>query len=429
MISTNALELGIDVGGLDACVIVGYPGTIASAWQQAGRAGRGKADSLAVLVAYDDPIDQYLMRHPEYFFGKSPEHAIIDPENPYILLGHLGCAAAEMPLARTEVEVFGRNAPSIADLLAEAGRFKEIDGRWYWSCTEVPSRNTSLRTISDDTFTIVAKTPEGKRVIGQVDSISAPELVYPEAIYLHEGESYQVRKLDLEGKTALVEKADVDYYTQPVLSQHLQVVEQVQHKQENGTDVCFGDVTVTWATVMFNKFKFYTGENLGYKNLELPPQQLDTSAMWVKIPTEVMQAVAGAGCKPIEGLVALRNMMAAALPVIAMCDPRDIGANIEIDPADGRQAIFLYDRYRGGLGFAERGYECIGDIFQMARGMLESCDCAEGCPSCVGLPNLRPAIHQDPDLAGGWPIPNKEAARILLRQIAAGNNKVMSAEC
>ncbi|HUW31169.1 MAG TPA: DEAD/DEAH box helicase [Planctomycetota bacterium] len=417
VVSTNALELGIDVGGLDACIIVGYPGTIASTWQQAGRAGRGKADSLAVLVAYDDPIDQYLMRRPDYFFGKSPEHAVIDPENPYILLSHVACAAAELPLRRDETAVFGRKAPHIIDLLIEANRLKEIDGRFYWSCTDLPSRSTSLRTISDDTFTIIERNPGGNRVIGQVDSISAPELVYPEAVYLHEGESYQVRELDLEGKTALVERAELDYYTQPVLSQSLKIVEQLQHAEFNGCDVCFGDVTVTWATVMFNKFKFFTGENIGYKALDLPPQQLDTSATWVKPAPDAMRAVADSGLRPIEALIALRNMMAVALPVISMCDPRDVGANIETDPSDGRPAIFLYDRFRGGMGFAERGYECISEILAMARTMVESCTCAEGCPSCVGLPNLRPPIHQDPDVSGGWPIPSKQAAKILLREI------------
>ena len=417
VVSTNALELGIDVGGLDACVIVGYPGTIASTWQQAGRAGRGKADSLAVLVAYDDPIDQYLMRRPDYFFGKSPEHAVIDPENPYVLLSHVACAAAELPLRRDETAAFGHKARDIIDLLIEANRLKEIDGRLYWSCTDLPSRSTSLRTISDDTFTIIERGAGGNRVIGQVDSISAPELVYPEAVYLHEGESYQVRELDLDGKTAIVERAELDYYTQPVLSQSLKIVEQLQHDEFNGCDVCFGDVTVTWATVMFNKFKFYTGENIGYKALDLPPQQLDTSAMWLKPSPDALRAVADAGLRPIDALIALRNMMAVALPVISMCDPRDVGANIETDPADGRPAIFLYDRFRGGMGFAERGFQCVGDIIAMARTMVESCTCVEGCPSCVGLPNLRPPIHQDPDIMGGPPIPSKQAAKILIRRL------------
>jgi len=417
VVSTNALELGIDVGGLDACLIVGYPGTIASTWQQAGRAGRGKADSLAVLVAYDDPIDQYLMRRPDYFFGKSPEHAVIDPENPYVLLSHVACAAAELPLRRDETAAFGTKVPHIIDLLLEANRLKEIDGRLYWSCTDLPSRTTSLRTISDDTFTIIERAPGGNRVIGQVDSISAPELVYPEAVYLHEGESYQVRELDLAGKTAIVERAELDYYTQPVLSQSLKIVEQLQHGQFNGCNVCFGDVTVTWATVMFNKFKFYTGENIGYKALELPPQELDTSAMWLKPPPDAVRAVAEAGLRPIDALVALRNMMAVALPVISMCDPRDVGANIETDPADGRPAIFLYDRFRGGMGFAERGFQCIGEIIDVAATMLETCTCLEGCPSCVGLPNLRPPIHQDPDIMGGPPIPSKQAAKILIRRL------------
>ena len=422
VVSTNALELGIDVGGLDASVLVGYPGTIASTWQQAGRAGRGKADSLAVLVAYDDPIDQYMMRHPEYFFGSSPEHAVVDPSNPYILLAHVSCAAAELPFTAADAAAFGEQAPRLLEMLDDARKVKEIDGRWYWSSTESPSRNASLRTISDDTFTIVAAdaaAPRGRRVIGQVDSISAPELVYPGAIYLHEGESYLVRTLDLEGKMAHVEQADADYYTQPVLSQSLQVMERLREKDTRGVSVCHGEVTVTWATVMFTKYKFYTGENIGYEKLDLPPQHLETEGLWLKMPPEAMQAVADAGCRPIEGLVGLRNMFMVVLPMISMCDLRDIGGNIEVDPADGRPAIFLYDRYPGGLGFSERGFDCVEQLFAMAREMLSECACRDGCPSCVGLPNVRPPIHQDPDQAGGWPIPSKEAARILLREVLA----------
>jgi len=418
--STNALELGIDVGSLDASIIVGYPGTIASTWQQAGRAGRTSEDSLAVLVAYEDAVDQYVMRHPEYFFEKTPEHAIVDPDNPYLVFSHLACAAAEKPVAPDELDQFGPNAASVVQLLAQAGKLKEIDKRWYWSCTETPSRTTNLRTISDDTFTIMEKTEEGNKVLGQVDSISAPELVYEEAVYLHEGETYVVRELDLDAKTAIVERKDVDYYTQPVLANKIQVLEEHDRRRFRDVELYRGDVTVTWATVMFTKFKFYTGENIGYKDLDLPPQHLETIACWLKMPPSALRAVSDAGYKPVEALVALRNMLGAALPVIAMCDPRDVGGNLEFDRADQRMSLFLYDRYKGGLGFAERGYECIEQLLEMAQEIVETCPCVEGCPSCVGVPNLRPGIHHDIELYPAGTIPNKDAARILLREVLGG---------
>jgi len=221
--STNALELGIDIGSLQACLIVGFPGTIASTWQQAGRAGRKSDDSLVVLLAYNDPIDQYMVRHPEYFFSQSPESAVIDSTNPYILAGHLGCAAFELPLTEADGSIFGPLFEGILEALRTDGSLRRIDERDYWSTTGFPATSVGLRTIGQDTYAIVDITKNPDTVIGNVDSISAPELVYPEAIYMHEGETYLVRDLDLAGKVARVEKTEVDYYTQPVLHSSIRV--------------------------------------------------------------------------------------------------------------------------------------------------------------------------------------------------------------
>ena len=253
--STNALELGIDVGSLDAAVIVGFPGTIASTWQQAGRAGRASDESLAVLVGYNDPIDQYLMRHGDYFFRQSPENAVIDPENRYILARHLRCAAFELPITERDGDLFGALTEPIVRLLEEFGDLTELDRRFYWSSTEHPARSVDLRTISDDTYTIV-DIAEGNSVIGVVDGVSALELVYPEAIYLHEGETYFVRGLDLEQKVAYVEKREVDYYTQPVLESSIRIGEAGASKRWRGNDVFYGDATVTWVTSAFKKTRF-----------------------------------------------------------------------------------------------------------------------------------------------------------------------------
>jgi len=411
--TTNALELGIDVGSLDAAVIVGFPGTIASTWQQAGRAGRASDDSLAVLVAYNDPIDQYLMRHGEYFFRQSPENAVVDSENKYILAKHLRCAAFELPLAESDERLFGAMTGPIVDLLEEMGELKELDGSYYWATTDHPARQVSLRTISDDTFTIVDAARENA-VIGVVDAVSGLELVYPEAIYLHEGETYFVRELDLEQKIAYVEKREVDYYTQPVLESSIRITEERRSKDWRGSRIAFGDATVTWLTAAFKKIKFYQLDSIGWCNLDMPPQHLETTALWFIPHKEAMAAVRSAGRNPVEGLVGIRNVAISVLPLFAMCDRRDIGGIVDSSNT-GAPTVFLYDRYEGGLGFVERGYGLVEELLTGCRDLIDECDCEDGCPSCVGLPVLRPPVQQDPDAQGSWPIPDKESARLLLR--------------
>ena len=411
--STNALELGIDIGSLDACVIVGFPGTIASTWQQAGRAGRTSDDSLAVLVAYNDPIDQYMVKHADYFFGRSPESATLDPENPYILAGHLGCAAFELPLESEDEHYFGPQLPQMLSVLSEVGRLRHIDPKWYWSDTIFPASKVNLRTVSDDTYAIVDQTEGRNEVIGSVDSISAPELVYPEAVYLHSGETYLVRKLDQQARIAYVERQPLDYYTQPVLSSSVSVVEGRDEHAVRGGRAYYGDLDVTWQTVGFTKYKFYTMENIGSAVLDLPSQTLRTAGMWLVLSPEVLGAAAAVGAQPIEGLVGIRNMMLVVLPVLSMCDRQDISGVVD-SRNTGVPTIFVYDRYAGGLGFAERGYEELDRLLAMCADLVGECRCPDGCPSCVGLPNVRPPIHQDPDAGSGYPIPSKAAARAIL---------------
>lgn len=415
--STNALELGIDVGTLDASILVGFPGTIASTWQQAGRAGRGAEQSLSILIAYNDPIDQYLMHHPEYFFGRPVEQGVVDPQNPFILASHLGCAAAELPLAPEDEALFGPRAAEVAEILAEGGDLSHIDDRYYWSRAESPSQRTDLRTISNDTFSIVRLGDGRREVIGQVDSISAPELVYPNAIYLHEGTSYQVRELDFEGKVAYVERAETDYYTQPVLSDKCTIRGERERKDLPGLTACFGDLAVTWATAAFKKIKYYTNENIGQTALDLPSQTLETTGLWLMVDSRIMEDLRGMGLKAVEGLVGVRNLALVCLPMLAMCDRRDLSGIVESSNT-GQPTAFLYDRFLGGLGFAQKGYELIGDLLAMCRRLVAECECEAGCPSCVGLANLRPPLHQDPDLTHGYAIPSKEAAVALLARLA-----------
>ncbi len=413
--STNALELGIDVGSLDASIIVGFPGTIASTWQQAGRAGRKSDEALVVFIAYNDPIDQYLMRHPAYFFGQSPENAVIDPMNPYILAGHLSCAAFELPLAEEDQLLFGRLTGPVVSVLEDVKKVKTIEDRTYWATTEFPAASTGLRTISDDTFTIVDKTSE-ERAIGVVDAISAPELVYPEGVYMHDGETYLVRDLDLNGKVAYVERKEVDYYTQPILESSIRVKGERRSREWGGLSVFFGDATVSWKTTMFKKIKFYSLDSIGYGSVDIPTQHLETVSLWMYPEEQVVSYLKKMGKNPVEGLVGLKNVLINILPLFVMCDRQDIGGIVESGNT-GHPTIFLYDRYKGGLGFCEKAYGLLTEVMEGVAQVIEDCPCKDGCPSCVGLPVLRPPQHQDPDPGYGYPIPDKEAAALLARRI------------
>jgi DEAD/DEAH box helicase domain-containing protein len=413
VVCTNALELGIDVGGLDVAVLIGAPPTLASAWQQAGRAGRGGDPALAVLVAYNDTVDQYLMRHPDYFFGRSPEAAVIDPHNPYILAQQLACAAYELPLSAADAAAFGPQMPDILAALEEAGETRTIDGRTYWANTEFPAAKVNLRTISDNTYTIM-DAGGANAVIGTVDAISALELVYPEAIYLHEGETYFVRTLDLEQKTAFVERREVDYYTQPVLDTNIRLRGERQRRHWRGETVTLGDVTYSWQTIAMKKVKFGSRDSIGYHPLALPRLTLDTVGFWFAPDEAAWAAVARAGHNPFEGLSGVRNLFLTLLSMLSMCDPADLGGMIDSSNL-GRPALFVFDRYPGGLGFAEQGWARLDELARAACEHLESCPCDSGCPSCVGLPVLRPAQQQDPDLGHGRAVPGKEAARVLLK--------------
>ena len=412
VVSTNALELGVDIGGLDAVVMIGAPPTLASAWQQAGRAGRKAAPALAVLVAYNDTVDQYLMKHPGYFFGRSPEAAVIDPHNPYILAQQLACAAYELPLSESDGAAFGPQTPAILAALEESGETRTIDGRAYWARTDFAAAKVNLRTISDDTYTIMDRT-RGNAVIGTVDAISALELVYPEAIYLHEGETCWVRELDLEQKVAFVEPREVDYYTQPVLDTNIRVRNELDARAFRAETLRLGEVTYSWQTVAMKKVKFHSLDAIGYHPLDLPRLTLETVGFWIAPGEAAWASIARRGMNPVEGLSGVRNLFLTLLAMLSMCDAADLGGMIDSSNL-GKPALFMFDRYPGGLGFAEQGYARLEELARRALDHLEACECGTGCPSCVGLPILRPAQQQDPDLGHARAIPGKAAARLLL---------------
>jgi DEAD/DEAH box helicase domain-containing protein len=266
--------------------------------------------------------------------------------------------------------------------------------------------------MSDDTFTIVDGTRDNE-VVGTVDAISAPELVYPDAIYLHDGDSYFVRKLDLEQKVAVVEPRVVDYYTQPVLDTNLLLQGESRRRPLGTQEVAMGPATVSWATVGMKKIRFYSLDSIGYKPLDLPRLSLETVTAFLSPSDEVRKALRREKFKLIEALAGARNLAVSTLPLLAMCDPSDIGGIVDHKNL-GRSTLFLYDRYPGGLGFCEQGYHRFDELLEACLHMVRDCPCEDGCPSCVGLPILRPPQQQDPDLGSGWPIPDKTAARRLL---------------
>ncbi|NOT02139.1 MAG: DEAD/DEAH box helicase [Phycisphaerales bacterium] len=419
--STNALELGIDVGTLDAAIVVGFPGTICSVWQQAGRAGRTRDDSLAVFVAYNDPIDQYFMRHARYFFEQSPEHAAIDPLNRRILASQLQCAAQELPLSGDDDHVFGCSIAAFVDELPDSngpdspwhrwpdGRIKYQDKDGY-----LPHHGINLRLIGNQTFDIIDRTNGESVSIGVVDSISAPELVYPNAVYLHDGQDYLVRDLDFNAKIASVERINADYYTQAVLSDHCRVLETHSDEACGGGRKYVGRLAVTWQTVAFKKIKYYTLEVIGQDGLDLPPQTIDTIGVWATFPESVTRELMVGGFKVVEALVGVRNLLLVTLPMMAMCDRRDISGCVDSSNL-GRLALFVYDRYEGGIGYARLGYEHFEELLRACLDLVGSCPCDRGCPSCVGLANVRPPLHSDPDVGPGYAIPNKDATVSALR--------------
>jgi DEAD/DEAH box helicase domain-containing protein len=431
VVSTNALELGIDIGALDVSVMAGYPGTIAATWQRAGRAGRRSSRSAAVLVASSAPLDQFVVRHPSYFFDAAPEHALINPDNLHILVDHVKCAAFELPF--TGVEEYGRhNVQDVLGILAESGLVHRVDseagdgGTWQWTSESYPADAVSLRSISSDNF-VVIDTTRGSDIIGETSFNSGPSTLHEKAIYLLEGSLYQVDKLDFEGRKAYVRQVDCDYYTDAITYTKVAVLDmfesggtapRIPPYEHGGTAPrippykdpalrSHGEVHVASRVVGFKKIKFYTNENVGSGDLDLPEQEMHTTAYWLTLPRSVMSGLPYAADDRRDGVVGLSFAMRQVAQLLLMCDRHDIGISIgggehgddpdltrpgaRFDSAYGAPAkisdeprIFIYDNYPGGIGFSEPLFGMHDDLLARTRELIASCDCEHGCPTCVG---------------------------------------------
>jgi DEAD/DEAH box helicase domain-containing protein len=383
VVSTNALELGIDIGQLQACVLNGYPGTIASTWQQSGRAGRRQESSVTFMVASSNPLDQYVIEHPEYFFERSPEQARIHPDNLMILMDHLKCASYELPFEQGE-QFGGEPLEELLEFLVEEKTLHRVGQRWYWMEQSFPANNISLRSAAQENFVIVDVTEAGAfRVIGEVDRFSAPTLIHEEAIYIHEGVQYQVEKLDYEEKKAFVREVNVDYFTDANMAIELKVLHEDRSQSYSRCSIHYGEVTVNSKPTIFKKIKLRTHENIGSGPIHLPEEELHTSSFWITLSEE---AAAGRSASDLQyALLGLSNVLGHIAPLYLMCDPLDIRVVPQVKAVHTKlPTLFFYDRYPGGIGLSERLYELHGKLLGEARHILRSCGCLSGCPACVG---------------------------------------------
>jgi DEAD/DEAH box helicase domain-containing protein len=402
VVSTNALELGIDIGALDVSIMAGYPGTIAATWQRAGRAGRRSGRSAAVMVASSAPLDQFVVRNPSYFFDASPERALIDPDNLHILVDHIKCAAFELPFSSTDT--FGRpDLQEILGVLSEQGLVHraDADAPWTWTNESYPADAVSLRSVSSDNFVIVDITNE-TRVIGETDFTSGPSTLHPKAIYIVEGQLFQVERLDFEGRKAFVRSIDCDYYTTAISYAKVTPIDEFATDGARAFPLdgarggqasvrSHGEVHVVSRVVGFKKIKFYTNENVGSGELDLPEQQMHTTSYWLTVPSSVMAALPYASDERRDGVVGLAFALKQVAQLLLMCDGHDIGISINSGettagpvPSSSPQTIFVYDNYPGGIGFSAPLYEVHGELLEATRRLIAECPCENGCPGCVG---------------------------------------------
>jgi len=415
VVSTNALELGVDIGHLDVAVLAGYPGAIASLWQQAGRAGRRSGSSAALLVATSAPLDQFMVTHPEYLFGTPPEHARVNPNNPFILVNHLKCAAFELPIA--EDERFGElDVRRLLAALDDEGVLHHAGRHWHWASETYPADHISLRTVTTDNFLVIdttardEKQTKRRQIIAEVDWGSAFATIYPKAIYLVESEPYEVQELHFredEEKVAYVKRVAVDYFTDAISARGVWILQRLAEAPPAAYLAEQGEVLVAEKVVGFKKIKMGTLENVGSGEVELPQQEMQTTAAWITVAPETLARVSPSREELIDGLRAVTYLLHHLAPIFLLCDIRDLGSWLGdttpatkgavatrestkrrlMDAAQFNPTIYLYDSHAGGIGLAEHVFEIIPDLLRRGLETLGTCACRDGCPSCVGPVN------------------------------------------
>ncbi len=429
--ATTALELGIDVGGLDAALLVGYPGTIASLWQQAGRAGRGDDPSLATLIGLDNPLDQYYMRHPSELLGRPHENALLDPDNVYVLQRHLPCAAHEIPLHVSEEDLQGPRdiedsdegltpddeslfGPGFVDAmvaLEDSGALRYTGEKWVYTRGDYPAQDISLRDAEGDRFAIL-NAGNTYRMLEEISSTTAPMRVHPGAIYLHQGESYLVTEYSAELRHAIVKPVSADYYTQPREVNDVRIVRSTRHRVLATTAAFLGKVRVRSQVIAYRRLQQFTEVVLGEEPLEMPLTEFETVSLWWGIPPDIAREVAVRGLDFLGGIHAIEHAAIGILPLFAMCDRWDIGGlSTPRHPDTDRPQIFIYDGFPGGVGIAEKGFTLLPELWSATLDVICSCPCEGGCPSCVQSPKC--GNHNQPL--------DKQAAMVILRRLLAAS--------
>jgi DEAD/DEAH box helicase domain-containing protein len=413
VVATSALELGVDIGALDVCVLNGYPGTIAGTWQRLGRAGRRNRTSLGVLVASSEPLDQYIVRNPEFFLGASPEHARIDPDQLLILLDHVRCAAFELPF-RTG-EAFGGTTAPTAELLAylqEEGVLHAEGDQWYWIADSYPANAVSLRSVAEGNFTVIDTTGGGQNVIAEVDFSSAPMTLYEGAIYMVQASPWQVEHLDWEGRKAFVTRTRADYYTDAIDYTKLKILADFERAGQGGGEAAHGEVHLVRRIAGYKKIRYYTHENVGYGNINLPDQEMHTTAAWWQLAPGLLDERFPGRQQALDGFLGAAYAMHHVAALRMMSEPRDLGRAVgdgdarwfatvgsngrgqmrsfeggELSPeTEGRfrPAVFLYDNYPGGVGLSAPLFDQRQAVVEQAHALIEHCGCRWGCPACIG---------------------------------------------
>jgi DEAD/DEAH box helicase domain-containing protein len=393
VVSTNALELGVDIGQLQVCIMTGYPGSIASAWQQAGRAGRRHGEAVIVMVASSGPLDQYMIQHPDYFFNRNPETARINPDNLVILVDHVKCAAYELPFKRGDR--FGNvEVEDVLEFLAEERVLHASGEKWHWMSDAFPAHNISLRSASQENVVIIDQSDAANvKVIGEMDRFSAMTLLHEEAIYLHQGIQYQVEKLDWEEKKAFVREVEVDYFTDANLAVELKVLETDKCKETKDFDMGYGDVMVTAMATIFKKIKFETHENIGSGPISLPEEELHTNAVWFSFHEHLFDHSKE---RMEQALVSVAHALQSIAPLMVMCDPSDLHVVPQVKAVHNEKpTIYLYDRYPGGIGLSDKVYTRMDEVLKEAHLLIAGCSCESGCPSCIGTEVQTEKAKQD----------------------------------
>ena len=404
VVSTNALELGIDIGSLEACVLCGYPGTVASTWQQSGRAGRRSGVSATFFVASSAPLDQFIVGHPDYFFNQNAESALLNPDNLYILLSHFKCSAYELPFRDGEEFGNAEGSEEMLEYLQDSGILRHVGDTWHWANEDFPASEISLRTAMTENYVIMDITDTGHpRLVGEMDRFTVPMLLHENAVYLHEGQTYQVEKLDWDGHKAYIRRVDSDYYTDADLNVSLSLLD-IGREEGNAF---LGEVKVTALVKVFKKMRFDTNENVGYGEVMLPETDMHTTAFWMTLDDEIASGYSRDDLQ--GGMLGIANLMRIAAPFDLMCGPNDLQVIYQVKcPFTDRPTLILYDNCPGGIGLSDKAFRMRDMILGQCLDNVTSCGCERGCPSCVG-----------PEATVG-PRGKKTAAEIIRRMLAHG---------